>query len=165
MAEEEGKKESKNTGLILSLGFAIVNLALVGGGAYMVYAGTLGYVPPSVHEAELDAELNEFRKKLTSKPTLLNLGEFNTNLNGLPRRFVRVEVSLEMLDEEGFEEVFTKQAASKDLVVKLLNGKKFKQLETVQGKLHLKNQIITQVNGVLDNGVVQNVYFTKFAVQ
>ena len=70
-----------------------------------------------------------------------------------------------MLDAEGFEEVFQVDAKARDAITKLLNGKAYGEVETVQGKLQLKNEIIGQVNGFLDLGVVRNVYFTEFIVQ
>ena len=38
-------------------------------------------------------------------------------------------------------------------------------VETVQGKLHLKNQIIAELNNELKKGVVKNVYFSELVVQ
>ena len=90
---------------------------------------------------------------------------FNTNLNGIPRRMIRAAVTLEMLDDEGFEEVVLLGAEARDSVLKILNSKQFDEIESVQGKLLLKNQIITQVNGFLRKGVVKNVYFSDLVVQ
>ena len=90
---------------------------------------------------------------------------FNTNLEGVPRRLVRMEVNLEMLDQEGFEEVITKSPQARDSIMRLLNGKTFNDVETVQGKLHLKNQIMGDLNAFLEKGIVKNVYFTEFVVQ
>ena len=59
------------------------------------------------------------------------------NLAGEPKRTVRIEVNLEMLGREGFEEVMTtdNRARIRDKVVRLLNEKNFNEIETLQGKL------------------------------
>ena len=164
MAEEE-KKEQKDLGKILGLAFVLLDLVVVGVGAFLVYSATLGYEKPSVSNEELNKELIEFQKSLQNKPILYSMETFNTNLEGIPRRFLRIKVNLEMLDEEGYEEVINLGAEARDSIIKILNNKQFKELDSVQGKLHLKNQITAQINGFLQRGVVKNVYFSEFVVQ
>ena len=164
MAEEQ-EKPKRDFGKLLGLIFVVVNLIAVGFGAFLVYSSTIGYVKPSVSEEELNKEMVEFRKSLENKPIVYTMDTFNTNLEGVPRRFVRVKVNLEMLDEEGYEEVIGLGPEARDAIVHILNQKKFSDVETVQGKLELKNQITAKVNGFLKRGVVKNVYFSDFVVQ
>jgi flagellar FliL protein len=164
MAEEKETKH-KNLGQILGMVFIIGNLAGVFGGAYLVYVSTIGYKYPSRSNEDLNKELIEFQKSLQKNPIMYTMEQFNTNLEGVPRRFVRMQLSLEMLDEEGYEEVIGLGAEARDSIVKLLNTKRFEDVESVQGKLHLKNQITAQINSFLQRGVVKNVYFSDFVVQ
>ena len=131
----------------------------------MVFSSTLGYQQPVSTEEDLNRELVELRKTLQQKPVFYAMGTFNTNLDGIPRRLIRLDVSLEMLDEEGFEEVISLEAEARDAIVRILNATMYADVETVQGKLHLKNRIISQFNYFLDKGVVRNVYFSDFVVQ
>ncbi len=167
MAEEESSQSSSESklGAMLPILFAVLNLLGVGTGAYLVYASTIGYKPPSSVERELLAEVHRFYEDLGAGPVMFTLEPFNTNLDGVPRRLIRMEVSLEMLDQAGFEEIFSLGAEARDTIIRILNAKNFHEIETVQGKLHLKNQIIAQLNGFLDRGVIQNVYFSDFVVQ
>jgi flagellar basal body-associated protein FliL len=150
---------------ILTYAFAAFNFFVVGGGAYLAYAGTLGHKTKTASEIELNQELVEFRKSLEEPAVVYSMEPFNTNLDGLPRRFVRLEMSIEMYDKEGFEELVTLGGQSRDAITRILNSKKFEDLETVQGKLHLKNDLATHLNDALQHGVVKNIYFTKFQVQ
>ncbi|MEZ4871548.1 MAG: flagellar basal body-associated FliL family protein [Bdellovibrionales bacterium] len=143
----------------------LVNLAFMGGGAYFVYSKTLGYVSPIVTDEELNAELDEFKKSLRGEPVLFAMDSLTTNLDGIPRRMIRIDLSIEMLDEEGFEEIIGVEAEARDSVMKIINNKRFSDLESVQGKLQLKNEIVTGINQFLDVGVVKNIYFTDFLVQ
>ena len=165
MAEEQDQKPKKDLGKLLGFAFAGLNLGGLVAGAYLVFASTLGYTPPGQKDADVQRELAAFEKKLQQGPVMYTLEPFNTNLAGVPRRLVRMEMNLEMLNEEGFEEVIKLGAGARDAVVRLLNSKNFTEIESVQGKLQLKNQIITQINGYLDKGVVKNVYFSEFVVQ
>ena len=164
MAEEQ-EKPKMNIKKILTIGFVALNFLVVSSGAYLTYAGTLGYKTASVANEKLDKELVEFRKSLEEEPILYTMETFNTNLDGLPRRFIRVEMNVEMYNKEGFEELVTLGGESKDAITRILNSKKFADIETVQGKLHLKNEMISHINDSLKRGVVKNIYFSKFQVQ
>ena len=167
MAESQSGDEQKRAskGPLLLKIFAFVNLGLTLGGAVLVYMNTLGYQPPSATDESLAREIAALEENLAQGPVIYTMPAFNTNLAGVPRRLIRVEISLEMLDENGFEEVVQLDAGAKDSIVKILNEKSFDDLETVQGKLKLKNQIVGQVNSYLRNGIVKNVYFSDFVVQ
>ena len=47
----------------------------------------------------------------------------------------------------------------------LLSSKESKELQTPQGKYHLREEIMQRINAVLPIPIVKNVYFTEFVVQ
>src|SRR5690606_19221758 len=102
---------------------------------------------------------------LESGPVIYKMDTFNTNLDGLPRRFISLDVNLEMLDAEGFEEGIGLGAGARDSILRILNNKSFDEIDTIQGKHMLKNEIISEINNYLERGVVKNVYFSNFAIQ
>jgi flagellar protein FliL len=137
----------------------------LGVGTFLVYSSTLGHESSVLLEKQAQKELTEFEASLRTEPVLFTLKQFNTNLDGVPRRLVRMEVSLEMLDEEGFEEVVGLGPQARDAIVRVINSKSYSDIETVQGKLQLKTQIAAELNDFLQAGVVKNVYFSDFVVQ
>ena len=166
MAEEkEEKAPSRDIGKILSIGFVVLNFIIVGGGAYLVYEGTMGLEQSSISEAQLNAEISELRATLQTKPVVYSMETFNTNLEGLPRRFVRMELAVEMYDQEGFEELVTMGGQAQDAIMRIVNAKRLTQIDHVQGKLKLKTEVVAKLNDLMSRGVVKNVYFTKFQVQ
>lgn len=170
MAEEktaQAPAKSSNIGQILTLVFAIVNLAVVGGGAYLAYAGTLGSEPPKITEESLQADLASKAEDEKFAPYIFTMDKFTVNLGGEPKRTIRIEVSLQMLGKEGFEEIMTpdSRAKARDKIVSVLNEKTFTELESIQGKLFLKDTIAMQVNSILKEGVVKDVFFSDFVVQ
>ena len=78
---------------------------------------------------------------------------------------MRTTIQLEMLSEEGYEEAVNLSPVARDQIVKILNSKKYEDIETIQGKLFLKDQIATSMNGILHKGSVKDVYFNEFVVQ
>lgn len=158
-------KPPKDFKKLLGFVFMGLNLLVLGAGAYLVYASTLGVENKKTSNAEAERQLASFEQSLRGAPVLYTMAPFNTNLEGLPRRLVRLELSLEMMDEEGYEEVIGIVPQARDSVMRILNSKTFGDVETVQGKLHLKNQIVAELNSSLKKGVVKNVYFSELVVQ
>lgn len=161
-------KKSLNVGLILKLAFAAANLGITGAGGYLVYASTIGWQSPTITEADLRTqEEKDTEAQRDLAPFIFTMDKFTVNLNGEPRRTIQIEVSLEMLGQEGFEEVINTEnrAKARDKIVRILNDKTFADIESIQGKLFLKDRIAMEVNGLLSQGVVKDVYFSNFVVQ
>lgn len=161
-APEAPKRDMKK---LFTFVFMAVNLAVLGTGSYLVYVSTLGVKQASLSNEQAERDLASFEETLRGDPVLYTMAPFNTNLDGVPRRLVRVELSLEMMDEEGYEEVIGIVPQARDSIMRILNSKSFSDIETVQGKLHLKNQVVADLNASLRKGVVKNVYFNELVVQ
>ena len=172
MADEAKKTESapkvsivEKITKFLPLIFVVVNLAVSGAGVYFVFLATVGWKYPVMTEEQETENLAETREKRDNSPIIYTLDKFTVNLDGTPKRVIQTEISLEMLDEKGFEEVVTLGAQARDAIVGLLNSKTFTDIETIQGKLFLKDQIAVALNELLKKGVVKGVYFSHFVVQ
>lgn len=151
---------------LLPVLFIALNLGISGAGVYMVFLATIGWTYPALtEEEELARRGEEIKKSPIHLPVLYTMDKFTVNLDGTPRRMIQAQVSLEMLDEKGFEEVVTLGPQARDEIVRILNGKSFSEIETIQGKLFLKDQIASSLNKILEKGVVKNVYFSEFVVQ
>lgn len=160
-------EKKKNTGMIMQIVFAVVNLSVMGGGAYMVYASTMGWESPSISEEQAARELASVEDSEEAGPLIYTMDSFTVNLGGEPKRTIRVGVNLQMLGKEGYEEVMEPEnrAKARDRIVRLLNEKSFGELDSIQGKLFLKDKIAGEVNGILHRGVVKDVFFSDFVVQ
>lgn len=168
MADEEkegnGEEKKDNSGL-LKLVFLLVNLIVTGGGAALTYFNTLGYQEPIISEYTEEAKLEEMRLYMEENPIVYTMEPFTVNLRGRPKKTIRMEMSVEMLSEDGFEELIRMGGKARDEIVHILNGKKFSELESIQGKLFLKDQIARRINTYLKRGVVKDIYFSDFVVQ
>ncbi len=164
-------KKALPMGLILQVLFAVVNLGVTGMGAFWAYSGTIGWHPPVITEeqqkAQHDEEVKMAEEEAKAGPLIYTMDKFTVNLDGEPKRTIRVEVNLEMLGKDGFEEIVNSdnRAKARDRIVRVLNGKTFDELETIQGKLFLKDKIAMEINSILDKGVVKDIYFSEFVVQ
>jgi len=172
MAEKQAEKSEKKPSSfpiqkILTAAFVVINLGVSGFGLYLVYSSTLGWEPKKLTEQSIKLDPSFVYMEENSIPYVYTMDKFTVNLNGEPKRTIRLEVNLNMLGKEDFEEVMDAQnrARVRDRIVRLLNEKSFSELESIQGKLFLKDKIAMEVNSILNKGVVKDVYFTDFVVQ
>ncbi len=155
----------KSLAKVAQLLFVVMNLATLGFGAFLTYTATLGVETQPVHEVDEYARMLASRESAAAHPVLHRMEPFVVNLAGTPRRTIRLEIILELLNDEGFEEIMNMTAGARDSIVEILNDKTFSEVETIQGKLFLKDQIAATLNRHLKRGVVTDVYFSDFIVQ
>lgn len=145
---------------------AVLNLiGVLGGGALTFMALSEPLIEPTSKDAKdmLISEYLHHQKIFGEKPIIFSFDPLTVNLSdATEERVVQLELNLEMMDEKSFEEVVTRQAAVRDAVVKILAQKKYEELNTVQGKLFLKDDISMAVNQQLSRGLIKGVYFTSF---
>jgi flagellar protein FliL len=163
---EGGEVKKRDFGKLMLPLFAVLNLAVVGGGAFLTYKATLAYEPPVLREPAAAAELEKKNEAVAfTDPVMYTMPGFVVNLAGTPRRLIKVEMTFEMLDKDGFEEIVRNSPAARDTIVRILNRKSFDDVETIQGKLFLKDQIAVALNQSMKAGVVKDIYFNDFVVQ
>jgi len=141
------------------------NVASMCVGLGLVYASTIGGESPIIKEENEIKKLEQERDSRDNTPQIYTMDKFTVNLDGYPRRIVQAEINLELLDKTGFEQVIRLGSKGRDAVVRILNGKRFDDIETLQGKLRLKEQISTTLNDLMVDGVIKNVYFTELIVK
>ena len=142
-----------------------LNLSVLGLGSYWVYISTLGYDYPKITEASL-RETASLKEKFGQAPMIYTMDKFVVNLSGMPKRTIRLQINLDMISPTAFQEImdFDNRARARDKIVRILNEKTFDDLETIQGKLFLKDKIVTEVNQILNKGLVKDVYFSDFVM-
>lgn len=142
-----------------------LNFVAMGVGGYLSYMGTIGMTPDSIREAEAKKFIYD-EEVFNGKPIIYSLQPFTVNLADTEDdRVVQVKVTLEMIDENGFEEVVSMGAHARDKIVTILNGKKFLELQTIQGKLFLKDEITVALNQQLKKSFIKDIYFSRFVLQ
>lgn len=170
MAENKDaeSKPKRDLGKLLMPVMAVLNIAVLGGGAFFTYSATLAYEAPVLREPAAVDELKKERENagvLGTEPVMYTMPGFVVNLDGSPRRLIKVEMTFEMLDKDGFEEIVRNSPRARDEIVRILNRKTFDDVETIQGKLFLKDQIAVALNQALKETVIKDIYFNEFLVQ
>ncbi|MBW1715888.1 MAG: flagellar basal body-associated FliL family protein [Deltaproteobacteria bacterium] len=123
-------------------------------------------------------EKQDIKKAQTTKPTaskkkdetkiVFPVEPFIVNLadrSGLGKRYLKVTLALEVRDEEKKKIVEGYTAELRDTILLLLSSQSFSEISTMEGKLELKQALLSRINHALGGSVVQRLYFTEFVVQ
>ncbi|MBN2896925.1 MAG: flagellar basal body-associated protein FliL [Campylobacterales bacterium] len=180
--EKEGGKEKKGGSLVLIIVIVVLILIILVGAvvAILMMGGEdeSASAPKAPQQQERSAEAAPTAERLPSEGstrrnvTLSEIGPmfpldtFTVNLlSESGRRYLKVQMNLELSGEELGVELDTKKAVIRDIIIRLLSSKALEEISTSKGKEKLKDQIVTELNMRLKDGSVNNVFFTEFVVQ
>jgi flagellar FliL protein len=144
-------------------------------GVMVVVLGAGGYVGWNYFKGNKNEDIKEIQttkadanKKKDEAKIVFPLESFIVNLadrSGLGRRYLKVTLALEVRDEEKKKIVEGYTAELRDTILLLLSSQSFSEISTMEGKLELKQALLSRINHAVGGGVVQRVYFTEFVVQ
>lgn len=108
---------------------------------------------------------NEEEDKITMGP-VFESNEFTVNLRETGgRRFLRTKFTVEADDKKVVSEINTKLPMFNDTVNTVLGYQTLDDLEVIGAKDKIRAQLINELNGILDDGEVTNIYFEVFVWQ
>lgn len=85
--------------------------------------------------------------------------------DGQEIRYLRVKVEFETAGAGAKGEIEARQAPLRDAILVLLTTKTLQDIQDLQGKNQLRDEILVATNKILPPGKVNKVYFTDFVVQ
>lgn len=166
MADEEEVEEGKSGPPIAMIGGIAVVMLVVGlGGGYFA-AGMMGSAEAAeTSEEGTGEEGEEGAMEGASERKVHPLESFMVNLRGGGGgRMLRLEVHLE-IDAKHEEAIIAQDAVLRDAVLALASDQTYADLEGLDGKTFLRDELLRRLNAVLDGPRIERVYFTDFVVQ
>lgn len=85
--------------------------------------------------------------------------------DGQELRYLKVKVEIEMANAGVKADLDGRLAPIRDAVLVLLSTKTLQDIQDVQGKNQLKEEILTSINKIIPPGKIAKIYFTDFVVQ
>ena len=85
--------------------------------------------------------------------------------DGQELRYLKVKVELEMSGVGVKAELDGRLAPIRDAVLVLLSTKTLRDIQDVQGKNQMKDEILAAINKIIPPGKIAKIYFTDFVVQ
>ncbi len=176
MAEEQQQQEGGKGGkkkLIFILLLLVLILGAAAGGA--AYYFLVFKKQQQQQQVAGNATGNQTVKKPTIPPELSELekpgifvpiGDFVVNLADTDvQRFVKVSITVEVVNEEVQNQVNQYMPAIKDAIIDLISSKYYRDIRTPEGRERLKIELLKRLNALLPEGGIKAIYFTSFVVQ
>jgi flagellar FliL protein len=165
----EGKESIEDVGEGRNAGNSIFKWVLLI--VLVVFFGVGGYVGwalsvKGVGVTEVIPE-NPFKGK-EEQSIICPVDSFIANLMdraGLGKRYLKVTMKLEVGSDEDRDLLEEHTPQIRDTVLLLLSSLTFKEINSMEGKLELKQSLISRINDVLGGDRVKKVYFSEFVVQ
>lgn len=151
-APKAGKKKKKKFIMIGAL--ALLAVAVFGGGffAYQKFFAK----DASAHAAK--------SSHISEKSVLVPMDAFILNLAD-PGRFLKLTLQMEVDNPEDGKIIDEKKPQLRDAVITLISSKSADDIQTAEGKMRLKDELVLRANQVAGKPVVKNIYFTEFIMQ
>ena len=149
--------------MVILMVVVLILVVFVGAGFFMMWNKLNAVSSQSVATANPSTTDNGSAQ--TTGP-ILPLETFIVNLadpNG--NRYLRVTIKLELKSDEITEQVEKRLPHIRDGILMILPTKKYSDINSVEGKTALRDQIMASINNLLNKGSVTNIYFTEFVVQ
>jgi flagellar FliL protein len=97
---------------------------------------------------------------------LFPLETFIVNLADQERsRYLRVTMDLELSESTAANKINERLSQVRDSILMILPSKQFGEIASMEGKIALRDEIIAKLNGLFNQRVVTNIFFTEFVVQ
>lgn len=151
---EEGKALKKSKLKLIIIPVVVLLLAV---------GGFLGY---SKYKKGKEAKV--LAQKAEKVSIICPLKSFVVNLldkKGVGKRYLKVTIQLEVENEENRLVVENHIPQLRDTILLLLSSQTLNEINTMEGKLELKQTLLSRMKQILGDGVVQRIYFTEFVVQ
>ena len=160
MAEEnentnppEEKKSSKSLLLI-----GVLLTGVLGGGAISYFA----FPDSSTDEESEESDVESGGSIASGDHVAYSLSDFSVNLRDpAGAKILQMDISLEV-KESVSKKIDAQEAAIKDAIILLTSDYTVENLNGLDGKLGLKDEIQLRIDNLLSPSKVERIYFTKF---
>lgn len=97
---------------------------------------------------------------------MVTLGDLVVNPAGTGgRRYLKVQVALELSDPTQSQSVETRAPQLRDRIIRELTSRTLNELTDPVAKDEMKETILDELNNVLGEGAIQDLYFTEYVIQ
>jgi flagellar basal body-associated protein FliL len=160
-----GPSKTRDPQTMLVLANTVFVLGALG---VLVYTKLLFERPAIVEEAELQKRQDELKAPPTAEDKSIITFEqmiVNTAMTSGKAHYATVAFSVEARDEEIAAGVRHKKAIFVDKVIAALGRRQLSELNTIQGKLLLKTELLREFNALTEPAGIHDVYFSTFILQ
>lgn len=159
--EENGKKK-----LFIIIGAAVAVVLIGAIAAFMLMGKGNKNQPAPEGQPAAEAAPAAPPAATGGASTVYSLDPFIVNIyDGQELRYLKVRIEMEMASPSIQSELEARLAAIRDAILVVLTTKTLQEIQDVQGKNQLREEILQAVSKIVAQGKVTRIYFTDFVVQ
>ncbi|MCR4421147.1 MAG: hypothetical protein GYA61_05255 [Spirochaetales bacterium] len=167
--EGEEKKPAEKKGFKgLSSGIVRILLYIIGIIILIAISVTISYLVASKTAEKPDKiSIEQTYKNVTPPYDTLRLADFTINTSDIDEQHViRVTIALAYTQKDAAvsAELAQREAQIRDIINRILSAKRKDEIDSIEGKENLKNEIKNAINNILVNGKIKDVYFIDFFI-
>ena len=158
------RSKMSNKILILLIGVLMVLMLGMGGGLFLMW----NKLSAINLQANANAGVQPGQSAAPDQPLgpIYALDTFIVNLADKGgNRYLRVSIDLELANPDMETEIVKRLPQVRDSILMILPSKRFEDINTVDGKIALREEILETLNGFLTQGQITKLYFKEFVVQ
>ena len=132
----------------------------------VLFIGAVGIL--AYNKSIKNTEARTVTQKAENVGIVCPLKSFVVNLldkRGLGKRYLKVTLEVEVAKEEDRQLIDRSKPKIRDSILLLLSNQELNEINTIEGKLALKQDLLFKMKQILGEGVVRRIYFTEFIVQ
>lgn len=161
--DQEDVSEEKSKSKAPKIIGILVAILLLGIGGYLGWAKFLNDPEDGASAA---GRASTLKSNAHSIGTMFALEPFVVNLNDPGgKRYLKTKIELEFINGEVLNELEGRLPQLRDSILILLSSKMLEDIQSIDGKIALRNALIMRINQLLTLGKIKNLYFTEFVVQ
>ena len=150
--------------LILLIGVLTVLILGMGGGLFLMWNKLSAITPPANantgEQPDPEAPMEQPLGPIYALETfIVNLADKGGN------RYLRVTMDLELENTDLETDLQKRLPQVRDGILMILPSKSFDDISSVEGKIALRDEILTTLNGFFTQGKITNIYFKEFVIQ
>lgn len=151
----------KNMIILIIVGLLV--LIIMGAAFFILWnkVSSIGALPEEdkIEETAEESEVDKLGPLLRLDTFIVNLADQDG------KRYLRTTMELELKGDKSVEDVQKWISRIRDTILTILPTRKFEDINSVEGKKVLRDEIIAKLNDFLGKGTIVNIYYTEFIVQ
>ncbi len=152
--------------LIIIISCSVLMVGGMGAGFFIMWSKVSSLsqqAVPAGEETEEEAEEEEAPPEIGP---MFSLDTFIVNTaDAGGTRYLRVTMDLELSEETLMEELQKRMPQIRDSILMILPTRKIADIQNIEGKIALRDEIKEKLNSFLQNGSITNLYFKEFVIQ
>jgi len=146
--------------LFITVGVLILIISIMGSGFYVLWIKVSPHDPQIEAQKKVGKEEGQdlVRPVYPLKSLIINLSDQGKT------RYLKTSLDLELTNDETVTEIEKRLSQIKDTIFMIIPIKTSRDINCIEGKQALREEIMDKLNNILTEGCITNIFFAEFVI-